>query len=153
MPGLNSFRHPGAHDEVTNLSFHAHQIAGAHAELCRVARVNPERIRVRDFVQPLRVRAARVNLNRQTKGRNQNRLIRFEIVRMNVTLDVSRNRVFGPTPISQRSRIEFQLAARCGKAAFDFVVNCSRRQGAGHRHRRQDWEPARCLATQVSARA
>ena len=66
--GFDSFGHPGAHHKVTNLSFHAHQIAGAHAEFRRMARVQPERVRVRDFIQPLRVRAARVNLNRQTEG-------------------------------------------------------------------------------------
>ena len=66
--GPNSFRHPRAHDEVTNLSFHAHEIAGAHVKLCGMARVNPEWIRVRDLVQPLCVCAARVNLHRQTKS-------------------------------------------------------------------------------------
>src|SRR3989454_2125475 len=65
---LNSFSDPGAHDEISNLSFDAHEIAGAHAELCGVARVQPERIRVRNFIQPLGVRAARVNLNRETKS-------------------------------------------------------------------------------------
>ena len=61
-------RSPTPHDEISNLSFHAHQIAGAHAELRRVGRVHPERIRVRDFIQPLRVRAARVNLNGKTES-------------------------------------------------------------------------------------
>jgi hypothetical protein len=54
--------------KVSNLSFHAHQIAGAHAEFRRVTGVQPERIRVRDFIQPLRVGAARVNLNWQTES-------------------------------------------------------------------------------------
>ena len=81
---LDSFSDPGAHHEISNLSFDPHQITGAHAELARVTRMQPERIRVSNLVQPFCVRAARVNLNRQTKSRNQNRLIRFEIVRMNV---------------------------------------------------------------------
>ena len=99
----NAFRHPGAHDEVTNLSFHAHQIAGAHAEFRRMAGMKPERIRVRDFIEPLRVGAARVNLHRQAESRDQNRLIWFEIVRMNVALDVSRNRILGPAPVGERA--------------------------------------------------
>src|SRR5205823_12727437 len=44
---FDSFGDPRAHDEISNLSFDAHEIAGAHAELCCVARVQPERIRVR----------------------------------------------------------------------------------------------------------
>src|SRR2546422_6282287 len=36
---FNSFSDPGTHDEISNLSFDAHQIAGSHAELCCVARV------------------------------------------------------------------------------------------------------------------
>ena len=42
---------------------------------------------------------------------------------MNMTLDVGRNGKLGPAPVSQRARIEFQLAARRGKAAFDFAVD------------------------------
>src|SRR5437870_2521873 len=32
---LNSFSDPGAHDEISNLSFDAHEIAGSHAALLR----------------------------------------------------------------------------------------------------------------------
>src|SRR5262249_37749393 len=66
--GLDSFRDPGAHDEVSNLSFYSNQITGSQAQPGRVTGVQPQRVRVRDFVQPLRVRAARVNLNWQTKS-------------------------------------------------------------------------------------
>src|SRR5437762_13609372 len=65
---LNSFSDPGADDEISNLSFDPHEIAGAQAELCGVARMQPERIRVRNLIQPLCVRAARVNLNGQAKS-------------------------------------------------------------------------------------
>src|SRR5437660_8661406 len=34
---FDSFSDPGAHDEISNLSFDAHEIAGSHAELCCVA--------------------------------------------------------------------------------------------------------------------
>ena len=66
--GLDAFGDPGAHDEVSNLSLDAHQVAGFHVKLCRMARMQPERIRVRDFIQPLGVRTARVNLNRQAES-------------------------------------------------------------------------------------
>src|SRR6266700_4162624 len=65
---LNSFRYPGAHNEVTDVCFISNQIASAHAEPGSVAGVQPQRISMRDLVQPFRVRTTRVNLNRQTKG-------------------------------------------------------------------------------------
>src|SRR6185436_9794139 len=98
----NSLRHPGRHDVVTDLSFDAHEIASPNIELRGVCRVNPERIRVRDLVEPLCIRAARVNLHCETKRRDQDRLSFLEIVFVNVTLEVSRNREFGPTPVAQR---------------------------------------------------
>src|SRR5438874_12825048 len=39
--GLDAFGHPRAHDEITNLSFHAHEIASAHAEFRRMTRMQP----------------------------------------------------------------------------------------------------------------
>src|ERR1700736_6684754 len=68
--GFNAFGHPGAYDEVANLSFDAHQIACAYAEFGRVARVQPQWIRVRDFIQPFCVRTPSVNLDRQTESRD-----------------------------------------------------------------------------------
>jgi hypothetical protein len=65
---LDAFRHPRAHDEISDLSFDADQIAGTHAEFRGVTRVQPQRVRVRNLIQPFRVRAARVNLNRQPEG-------------------------------------------------------------------------------------
>src|SRR5437016_4752307 len=41
---FNSFSDPGANDEISNLSFDAHQIAGSHAQLRGMARMQPERI-------------------------------------------------------------------------------------------------------------
>src|SRR5258707_14613663 len=99
---LDAFGYPGLDDEITNLSFHPHQVAGPHAQPGRITCVQPQRIRVRDFIQPLRVRAAGVNLDRQTERGDQNRLIRCEIIRMNVTLDVSWKRILWPAPFGER---------------------------------------------------
>src|SRR6266511_4678216 len=119
----NPCRYPGAHDVITNFSFHTQQIAGTHAEFCRMVRMNPKRIRMCDLIEPLGIGTARMNLYGQTKGRNQYRLIRPEIVGMNMTLNVSWNRKLGPAPLRQCARIEFQLAARRRKAALDFIIN------------------------------
>ena len=53
--GTDSFRHPGADDEVAYLSFNSNELARSHVDAPSVSGMNPERIRVRDFVQPLRV--------------------------------------------------------------------------------------------------
>jgi hypothetical protein len=60
--GSNSFRHPRRHYVVTNLSFNANEIARANAELRRMAGVDPERIRMRDLIKPLRIRTAGMDL-------------------------------------------------------------------------------------------
>src|SRR5438105_1854916 len=48
--GLDAFRNPGAHDKISNLSFDADQIAGPNPEPLRMRRMQPERIRVCDFI-------------------------------------------------------------------------------------------------------
>ena len=50
-------------------------------------------------------------------------MVSFEIVRMNMALDVRRNRIFVPAPIGERLGEEFEFAAWCGKAALDFAVD------------------------------
>src|SRR6185437_10986455 len=49
---------------------------------------------------------------------------------MHVTADVCRDRVLRPTPGGDCAREEFQLAARRGKAAFDFAVDLDTHQPA-----------------------
>src|SRR5207248_6449543 len=88
-----------------------------------MTRMQPKGICVRDFIQPFRVRTASVNLDRQTESRDQDRLICFKILGMNVAGDVSRNCAFRPAPISECLGKEFEFAAWRRKAAFDFAVN------------------------------
>src|SRR4051812_7952427 len=88
-PRPNAFRHPHRHDVITNLRLNPHEIARPNPKLRRMTGVDPEWVRVRDLVEPFRVRTARVNLHREPKRRDQNRLIRFEIVFVNVTLEVN----------------------------------------------------------------
>ena len=116
----NAFAHPGPHHVVSDLSFHAQQIAGADAEFGRMVSMNPERICVRYFVEPLRISASSMNLHRQTEGRNQNRFIFGEIGGMDMTRNVVRNRELRPAPVDEGARIEFQPAARSREASLDF---------------------------------
>src|SRR5688572_27505648 len=85
----NSFRYPRRHNVVTDLGLDTQQIAGAHAEFVRMRGMNPEWVGVCDLVEPFCIRAACVNLHSQTESRDQDRLILFEIVFMNVALEVS----------------------------------------------------------------
>src|SRR6266480_2650041 len=119
----NSLRHPGGHDVVSNLSFHPHEVSALHVELCSMAGMNPKRIRVGNLIEPFRVGAASVNLHRQTKGGNQNRLILFELVGMDVAFEITRNCMFRPAPCGEGVRIKLQPATRRREAALYLSVN------------------------------
>src|SRR5947208_3415397 len=97
----DAFSDPRLHDEVSDARLDAHELTGLHAESIRILRMHPQRIRMRDLIEPLRVRAARVNLDRQTKGRDQRHLARFEILGMDVTADVAGNGQLRPTPLRE----------------------------------------------------
>ena len=84
----NSFRDPRWHDEVTNLGFNAQKISRAHFQALRMRWMNPKRIRMRNLVEPLCVCTARVNLHSEPERRDQDRLTFFEVVFVNVTLEV-----------------------------------------------------------------
>src|SRR6267142_2815893 len=118
----NSFSDPGRDDVVPNLSFNATEIAGAYTEFARVSRMDPKRIRVRNLVKPFCVCAASVNLHGKAESRDEDRLIFFEFIRMNVALEVTGNCVFGPAPGGQSVRIKLQPPTRCREAAFYFAI-------------------------------
>src|SRR5688500_13214409 len=78
---------------------------------------------MRDLIEPLGVAAARVDLHGQTERRDQWDLAGLEMVRMEVALDVARQRVLRPSPVCQRGGEELELAARRREAAHDPVVH------------------------------
>src|SRR6185436_10717227 len=104
--GADAFRHPGLDDEVADARLDAHELSVAHADALRVRRMEPERIRVGDLVEPLRVRAARVDLHRQAEGRDERHFAGFEILAMDVAADVARRGEVGPAPARERRRVE-----------------------------------------------
>src|SRR6266542_6672451 len=99
--GPNPLGDPRLDDEVSDAGLHAHELAGRHADALRVARMNPERIRMRDLVEPLRIRAARVNLNRQTEGGDERHLGWLQALGMNVTAGVYGDRHLRPSPLRE----------------------------------------------------
>jgi hypothetical protein len=88
-----------------------------------VVGVNPERIRVRDLVEPLLRSRCACESAPQTERRDQNRLIFFEIVFVNVTLEISRNGELGPAPVGSVLTNRTPAAARRRKAALDLAVD------------------------------
>src|SRR5215218_8659925 len=100
--GPNAFRHPRRHDVITDLSFDAYEIACTNTELRRVRGMDPERVRMRDLVEPLRICAARVDLHGEPERRDEDRLVFFEIVFVNVTLEVNGYGKLRPTPLIHR---------------------------------------------------
>src|SRR5215213_1826949 len=97
-PRSNSFRDPGRHDVITDLSFDAYEIAGANANLRCVRRMDPERVGMRDLIEPLCVCTTRVNLHGEAKRRDQDCLVFFEIIFVNMTLEVNRYCQLRPAP-------------------------------------------------------
>src|SRR5215813_3145825 len=85
--------------------------------------MDPERICMRDLVEPLCIGAASVDLNGQPECGNQDGLVFFEVVGMNMTLHISGNSVFRPAPFPHRFRKKLESTARCRKSTLDLPVN------------------------------
>jgi hypothetical protein len=65
--GANGLRDPEPVDEVADLGFDADQVAWLEAEAGHVGGMHPERVAVRDFVEPLGCAAAAMDKRRQTE--------------------------------------------------------------------------------------
>src|SRR5215510_8798846 len=119
----NSFSHPGGHHVVTDFRFYAQEIPGHYVEIGCMRRVNPQRICMSNLVQPFRVSTAGVDLYRKPKSRDEDRLAFLEIVRVNMTFEVTGNRKFRPTPVAKRGGVKLQPATGSWEAALYFAVN------------------------------
>jgi hypothetical protein len=68
--------------KVPDLGRDAHEVTSTQvSQAPGVARVDPQRVRVREFVEPFRVAAARVDLRRQTERGDQRHLPGLEMLR------------------------------------------------------------------------
>ena len=123
--GLDPFGHPNFVDEVTDLRMDFEQIAGLDVEILGIFRIDPERVAIGYFVQPLGVPRPRVNQGRQAKCGKQQHFagIEIDIVGMHMALDVAGNGMLRPLPILQRLGKKFQLTRRRGKADARFAVD------------------------------
>src|SRR2546426_8818720 len=104
--------HPDLVDEPADGRRDLEQLAGRHAEARGVLRMQPERVRVRDLVEPLGVARACVDQRGQPDRRQQHHLaLRAVDVRpVDVAADVAGHRVLGPLPVLERLAEELQLA-------------------------------------------
>ena len=135
---------PCLHDEVADRGLDAHEIAGAHGEPRRVAGMDPERIGVRDLVEPLRVGAACVDLHRQPERGDERHLTGLQIVGMDVALHVQWNRVLRPAPLGKRARVELEPSAGCREAADNAPILDDADGTASVGIRRRAWAAVRC---------
>src|SRR6185503_9158719 len=92
----DALSHPCGNNVITNLSFDPNEIACFHTEFVSMAWMYPERICMGNFIQPFRISTSSVNLDCQAEGRNQNSLIFFQVVWMDVAFEIRGYCVFGP---------------------------------------------------------
>src|SRR5258705_13034509 len=77
---------------------------------------------------------------------------------MNVTLEVTGNCVFGPTPLAERRRIELQPTTRSRKTAFDLAGDTNTHQSPSilvavrKRQRNNVWPSRFCCASKNSSK-
>src|SRR6185503_10969503 len=111
-PRSYPLRRPHADDEIPDLGAHAGKITGLEPELVSVLRVYPQRIGMRDLVEPFCVSGSRVNQNRQSERRDQNVIVvgLIEIAPVDVATHIGRQRILGPLPVGHRLGIELELA-------------------------------------------
>ena len=112
---LDPFGDPHLVHEIADLSRHADQLAGLHAQPARVDRVHPDRVLVADLVEPLGVGAAGVDQRRQAEVGQKEHLapVAVDVVRTDVACQRPRDQVLTlrPAPAPQRVAVELQLAA------------------------------------------
>ena len=111
--GPDAFGDPRARDEVADARPHLDEIAGVDAEAPRVRGRDPQRVVVRDLVEPLH-RRARVDERRQPEIREQIELavLALQVAPVHVPRHVARDRVLGPAPVDERLRSKLEPARR-----------------------------------------
>src|ERR1051326_7966987 len=108
----NSFCHPDAIDKVADTGLNPHKITSADAKTRGITCVQPNRIFMRDLVQPLCIPGAAVNERREAEGREEKHLsfIYVDVVPVHVALDVCGNGALRPAPVFQCFGVKLQLA-------------------------------------------
>src|SRR5437868_14471573 len=110
--GTDALGDPHARDEVADTRADLHEIAGFEADTPRVRRRDPQRILVRDLVEPFH-RRSRMNQGRQSEVRQQIELvwavrITREVAPVHVSGHVAWDRVLRPAPVDEGLRSELE---------------------------------------------
>src|SRR3990172_11397700 len=119
----NSLGHPGLDHEVARPGLDPQELSRSYSDPDRVSGMNPEGVGMSDLVEPLRVRAAGVNLNGKTERGDEGDFTVLEVFRVNLALDIARKGVLRPAPLRERRGVELELAARSRKAADDSGID------------------------------
>ena len=122
-PGPDPLGDPGFDHEVADLRLDPHELPGLDSHPSGVGRMNPERVGMGDFVKPLGVRAAGMDLHREPERGDEEHLVRGEVLGVNMALYIGRDRELGPSPVGQGGRVELEPAGRRGKAPQDFPLD------------------------------
>ena len=133
------------HDEVADLAVHAGEAAVLEAERLRVLRVDPERVRVRDLLQPLGVGRARVDQRRPAEGRQQRAVARLEVhvAPVHLAADVGGDGLVFVPPRRHGGGVDLEAPTRRREATQDLTVDLysdrspTRRVVVGQTHRGQ----------------
>ena len=100
--GSDAFCNPRLENKVTQFRHDSHEITClGHPHSIGIYRMDPERVRVSNLVEPFRVRAPGVNLHGHSECRDQRHLISLKILGVNMALYVRGYCKFGPTPVMQ----------------------------------------------------
>ena len=134
--GTNPFGDPCTGDEVADPRPDLHQITGSNAALPRISRRDPQRIGMRDLVQPLD-RGARVHERGQTEVRQEIELslVAPEIAPVDMTWRIRGDCVFRPAPGRERRRVELEPARRSVEPPQSNPIHDGADDGAISQHR------------------
>src|SRR5580704_1887996 len=130
--GTHAFSRPNSVNEIADRSLHAHQIAGDDAKALGVVVMHPDRILVRDFIEPLRIARPGMDQRGQAKGGQKKHLAfgSVDVVAMDMTLDVTGNGMLRPVPVFQSLRIKFEFARRCGETSDGVAIDLNSDRGS-----------------------
>src|SRR6056300_1688892 len=90
--------------------------------------MDPQRMAMRDLVQPFGVRRPGMDQGRDAERGEQNSLgtLKVEILPVHVRGDPFGSRVLIPTPVAKRRREELELLRRCREALLQLAVDLDR---------------------------
>src|SRR5262249_45804610 len=122
--GPYTFGYPHANYKVAHLGTHASQVMVVEAKPCRILRVHPKGVSMRDLVEPFCVSRSRMNQRGKPKCRNKYVVVAclIQFAPVDVTSDITGYRVLRPLPVGHRGGIKLESARWSIKASQGLPV-------------------------------